>query len=63
MRAGSKLRALLKEGGLVVAPGAFDALSAKVVEAAGFSALYMGGLGASASLLGAPDLGLLTLTE
>lgn len=46
-----------------MAPGAFDALSAKVVEAAGFSALYMGGLGASASLLGAPDLGLLTLTE
>lgn len=47
---------------LVVA-GAYDALSARLVEEAGFHAVYMTGFGTSASLLGRPDAGLLTLTE
>lgn len=47
----------------VLAPGAFDALSARVVESAGFKAVYMTGFGTSAALLGQPDVGLLTQTE
>lgn len=46
-----------------MAPGAFNALSAKIIEQAGFEAVYMTGYGASADLLGVPDYGLLTLTE
>jgi 2-methylisocitrate lyase-like PEP mutase family enzyme len=47
----------------VVAPGAYDALSARLVERAGFPAVYMTGFGASASLLGRPDVGLLSFAE
>jgi 2-methylisocitrate lyase-like PEP mutase family enzyme len=47
----------------VLAPGAFDALSARLVERAGFPAVYMTGFGASASLLGRPDVGLLSFDE
>ncbi len=57
------LRALLARDEPTLAPGAFDALSARVVEAAGFDAVYMTGFGSSASLLGQPDVGLLTETE
>lgn len=57
-----RLRRLL-ESGIVAAPGAPDALSARLVEAAGFPALYMTGFGATASRLGRPDIGLLTQTE
>jgi 2-methylisocitrate lyase-like PEP mutase family enzyme len=46
-----------------VAPGAFDPLSARLVEEAGFSAVYMTGFGTSAALIGRPDVGLLTMTE
>ncbi len=48
---------------IVVAPGAYDALSAKLIEQAGFSAVYMTGYGVSASVLARPDIGLLTMTE
>jgi len=48
--------------GLVV-PGAFDALSARLVEQAGFPAVYMTGFGVSASRLGLPDLGFAGLAE
>jgi len=58
----SKLRKLLS-GPMVIAPGVFDALSARLVEQAGFPALYVSGYGVSASRLGSPDLGLLTMTE
>ncbi|MEU0797669.1 isocitrate lyase/PEP mutase family protein [Amycolatopsis sp. NPDC005961] len=58
----ARLRALLAEG-MVIAPGAYDALSARLVEAAGFPAVYMTGFGTTASLLGRPDVGLLTMTE
>lgn len=57
------LRDLLARGGTVVAPGAYDVLSARLVEAAGFPAVYMTGFGVSASLLGRPDVGLVTMTE
>ncbi|MHB8090719.1 MAG: isocitrate lyase/PEP mutase family protein [Syntrophales bacterium] len=58
-----KLRELLQKPGLVRAPGAFDAWSARLVEMAGFSAVYMTGYGASASVLGQPDIGLMTMSE
>lgn len=62
MRATQKLREELRNG-LVVAPGCYDALSARLAEKAGFRAVHMTGLGVEATQLGAPDLGLLTLTE
>lgn len=58
-----RLRELLARQQPTLAPGAFDALSARVVEAAGFDAVYMTGFGSSASLLGQPDVGLLTERE
>jgi len=59
----ARLRALLDSGQTIVAPGAFDALSARLVEEAGFPAVYMTGFGTSAALIGRPDVGLLTMTE
>ncbi|WP_185976219.1 oxaloacetate decarboxylase [Mycolicibacterium sp. 018/SC-01/001] len=49
--------------GPLIAPGAFDALSAGLVQQAGFAAVYMTGFGAAASLLGEPDVGLLSAAE
>lgn len=63
MRASTRLRQMLAQPGIVVAPGAYDGFSARLVEAAGFPAVYMTGAGTAASLLGQPDLGLITLTE
>jgi 2,3-dimethylmalate lyase len=59
----ARLRALLDSGQTIVAPGAFDPLAARLVEDAGFPAVYMTGFGASAALIGRPDVGLLTMTE
>src|SRR5260370_3109640 len=59
----ARLRALLDSGRTIVAPGAFDPLAARLVEEAGFPAVYMTGFGTSAALLGRPDVGLLTMTE
>ena len=55
-----RLRELLAAPQPVVAPGAYDALSARLVEQAGFDAVYMTGFGTTASLIGRPDVGLLT---
>ncbi len=60
---GHRLRTLLAQPGAVVAPGAFSGLSAKMVEQAGFSAVYASGAGVANNLLGQPDVGLLTMTE
>ncbi len=60
--AGLALRAALDRG-LVVAPGAYDALSARLAAAAGATAVYMTGFGVAGSLLGAPDIGLVTGAE
>lgn len=57
------LRARLRTGGLLVVPGAYDALSARLIEQAGFEAVYATGAGISNALLGLPDLGLATMTE
>ena len=59
----ARLRELLAGPGPVVAPGSYDALSARLVEQAGFDVVYMTGFGSTASLLGRPDIGLLTGTE
>jgi methylisocitrate lyase len=48
---------------IVVLPGAYDALSARLAERAGFSAMFTTGFGFSASVLGRPDFGLLTMSE
>lgn len=58
-----RLKALLAAGRIVQAPGAYDALSARLVERAGFPAVYLTGFGATAARLGQPDIGLLTQTE
>jgi 2,3-dimethylmalate lyase len=60
---GAALRELLDGGEPVLAPGAYDSLSARLVEQAGFPAVYLTGFGASASLLGRPDIGLLSFDE
>ena len=57
MRATVRLRALLNSGQITVAPGAYDGLSARLVEQAGFPAIYASG-GAIARSAGVPDLGL-----
>ena len=57
-----RLRARLRSGPLIVAPGIYDAYGARFVEQAGFEAVYMTGNGVSASLLGRPDVGLVDLT-
>lgn len=57
------LRQRLSQPGIVIAPGAYDALSARLIEQAGFEAVYLSGAGLAHSRLGSPDLGLLTLSE
>ncbi|HUS97005.1 MAG TPA: isocitrate lyase/PEP mutase family protein [Hyphomicrobiaceae bacterium] len=59
---GATLRALLNRDGMVVAPGAYDGITATFIKAAGFDAIYMTGSGTSAAL-GYPDYGLATMTE
>ncbi|HEX6553584.1 MAG TPA: isocitrate lyase/PEP mutase family protein [Ktedonobacteraceae bacterium] len=59
----TRLRELLVQQGLLVAPGAYDALSARLIAQAGFPAIYMTGFGTAASVLGQPDVGLLTMSE
>ena len=62
-RATTRLRALLKEPAPLILPGCFNAMSARILEHAGFPALYMSGYGTSLNLLGLPDAGLITLDE
>lgn len=59
----ARLRELLAARRPLVAPGAYDALSARLVEQAGFDAVYMTGFGTTASLIGRPDVGLLSSAE
>jgi 2,3-dimethylmalate lyase len=54
---------LLASGETIVAPGAFDCISARLVEAAGFPAVYVTGSGVSMSILGAPDVGVVSFKE
>jgi len=57
------LRARLQSGTILVAPGAYDALTARLLEQAGFEAVYRGGYAASAAAFALPDLGITTLTD
>src|SRR5688572_33154568 len=61
--AGAKLRHLLQSRKTLVKPGAYNALSAMIIEKAGFPCCGVTGYGVSASLLGKPDVGLITLNE
>lgn len=62
MKTTTRLRQLLNAPVMLVAPGAYDGITARLTEQAGFSAVYMTGAGTAASF-GLPDFGLLTMTE
>jgi 2-methylisocitrate lyase-like PEP mutase family enzyme len=62
MSRGRQFRDLLGRGGLIIAPGAYDCITARSIVEAGFSAVYMTGAGTAATL-GYPDYGLLTMSE
>jgi len=57
-----QLRELLRRGGLTIAPGAYDCITARTITQAGFAAVYMTGAGTAATL-GYPDYGLVTMSE
>jgi 2-methylisocitrate lyase-like PEP mutase family enzyme len=59
----TRLRRLLADPKILVAPGAYDGTGARLVSALGFQALYMSGFETSASVLGQPDVGYLTATQ
>jgi 2-methylisocitrate lyase-like PEP mutase family enzyme len=63
MKKGRVLREFLTKKELLIVPAAFDALSAKIIELAGFKAVGISGYGISAAMLAKPDVGLITLTE
>jgi 2-methylisocitrate lyase-like PEP mutase family enzyme len=63
MTAISELRRLLKGDDLIIAPGAYDGLTARLVAAAGFSVVYATGAGISNSQFGLADVGLITMSE
>ena len=63
MRGAQGLRELLRGSGIIVAPGAYDAVSARLVEQAGFDAVYIGSYATAASRLGLPDAGLVSMRE
>ena len=58
----ARLRQLLRGDGMLVAPGAYDCITARTVAQAGFDAIYMTGAGTAATL-GYPDYGLVTMSE
>jgi 2-methylisocitrate lyase-like PEP mutase family enzyme len=62
MHPGTRLRAALRGGELITAPGVYDMISARIADTLGFQALYMTGYGVSASL-GLPDAGLVSYSE
>ena len=62
MRASTTLRKLIEGDGSVVAPGCYDGLSARLIEAAGFPAVYVTG-GGMARSTGIPDMGLISMSE
>jgi 2-methylisocitrate lyase-like PEP mutase family enzyme len=58
-----QLRKLLNSPGVIRSLGAHDVFTARLIEAAGLETVFLGGFGTSASLLGLPDVGFITLTE
>lgn len=63
MHKAEQIRLLLREKGVLVMPGVYDALSAKLAARAGFEVIFITGYSLSATLLGEPDFGILTQTE
>ena len=63
MNSVKRLRKMLKEPGIIVVPGVYDSLTAKIAEQAGHQAILAGGYAMVASLLGQPDMGIITLNE
>ena len=61
--AAGRFHQMLQEPGIIMAPGAYDCLTAKIIQQAGFPAVYMTGAGTSVAQLGFPDLALATMTE
>ncbi|GAG41056.1 unnamed protein product, partial [marine sediment metagenome] len=59
----NQLRRMLNEPGIIVVPGVYDALAAKIAEKTGHQAILAGGYAVVASLLGQPDMGIITLNE
>lgn len=59
----AKLRELLARPGILLAPGCYDGISARLIERAGFQVAYMTGFGSAASVLGMPDTGLISFAE
>jgi 2-methylisocitrate lyase-like PEP mutase family enzyme len=57
-----QFRDLLRQDGMIIAPGAYDCITARLIEQAGFQAVYMTGAGTAATL-GYPDYGLVTMSE
>jgi 2-methylisocitrate lyase-like PEP mutase family enzyme len=62
MSQAARFRELLRRDGMIVAPGAYDGLTAHLIERAGFECVYMTGAG-TAAMLGYPDFGLVTMSE
>jgi 2,3-dimethylmalate lyase len=63
MRSTTRLRQMLQGAGIIAAPGAYDCLTARIIQQAGFPAVYMTGAGTSVAKLGYPDLALATMSE
>src|SRR5690348_9636638 len=63
MHATRRFRELLSQPGIIRSLGAHDVFTARLIEAAGLETVFLGGFGTSASLLGLPDVGLITLSE
>lgn len=59
----SRFRRMLEAPGIIMAPGAYDCLTAAIIQRAGFPAVYITGAGTSVARLGYPDLALATFTE
>ena len=63
MKATTRFRQMLAEPGIITAPGAYDCLTAAIIQQTGFPAVYMTGAGTSVARIGYPDLALATATE
>jgi carboxyvinyl-carboxyphosphonate phosphorylmutase len=63
MKSTTSMRTILAQERTILVPGAYDALSAKILKQVGFKVLYMTGSGVTASLTGMPDVGILTMME
>ncbi|MGH2405449.1 MAG: isocitrate lyase/phosphoenolpyruvate mutase family protein, partial [bacterium] len=63
MKKTSRLKDLILQRRALLVPGVYDALSARIAESLGFQAVQVSGFGLAASVLGGPDIGLLTMTE